>query len=71
MTIWLFGILYAFAIKKIYFSEIKEGNPKYFTKTIQLIGLMVMIISWPSFNALMASHDTSVANIDSNALLAQ
>ena len=71
MTIWLFGILYACAIKKIYFKEIKEGSPRYFTKTIQLIAMMIMIISWPSFNSLMASHDTSVTNIASGALLAQ
>lgn len=72
MTIWLFGLLYVCMIKRIKFHEVKDSNnAKYFTKTIQLIGFIVIIISWPSFNSLMTVNDTSVQNISSNAILSQ
>lgn len=72
MTIWMFGILYAIGIKKFYFLEAKNAeNARYFTKTFQLIGIVVMVITWPSFNQLMAAHDTAVSNISSTAILQQ
>lgn len=72
MTIWMFGLLYAIAIKKFYFLEAKNTeNARYFTKTFQLIGIVIMIITWPSFNQLMAAHDTAVWNISASAILQQ
>ena len=72
MTVWLFGLIYVCLVKKIRFPDLKDQeSSKYFTKTIQLIGIMVIIISWPSFNSLTTVHDTSVTNIDANALLSQ
>jgi hypothetical protein len=38
---------------------------------MQLISLVIIIITWPSINSLMATLDTTVDKISSNALLQQ
>lgn len=70
ITIWLFAYIYAAAIKKMKYPDFREtNNVKYFTMTLQLIGLVVVIITWPSFNSLMATLDSSVKNLKTTALL--
>lgn len=44
---------------------------KYFTKSLQVISLVILILFWPSFNQLTAGLDLTVANLDSGALLQQ
>ena len=70
ITIWLFAYIYAAGIKKMKYPDFKEtNNTRYFTMTLQLIGLVVVIITWPSFNSLMATLDSSVENLQPTALL--
>lgn len=72
MTVWLFGLTFAACIRKVRYPELKETNSsKYFTKTLQLISLVIVVITWPTLNQLMATLDSTVANLDSNALLQQ
>jgi hypothetical protein len=61
MTIWLFGLIFGTCIKKIKYDRYKDPNTsKYFTKTLQVISLIIVIIIWPSFNQLIGQLDGDV-----------
>jgi len=72
INIWLFGLIFAACIRKLRYEDFRETNSsKYFTKTLQVISLVIVIITWPSINQLMASLDLLVTNLESTALLQQ
>lgn len=72
MTIWLFGLVYAAGIKKMKYPDLQEVNKaRYFTMTLQMICLVIVIITWPAFNSLMATLDIAIPNLYSTALLVE
>lgn len=72
MTVWLFGMTFAAGIKRMRYVDLQYTySMKYFTKSLQVIALIILILFWPSFNQLTAGLDLTVANLDSGALLQQ
>lgn len=72
MNVWMFGLVFACCIRRFRYPDIREtNNAKYFTKTLQLISLVILIITWPSFNLLASTLDLTVPNLDAGSLLSQ
>ena len=72
ITIWLFAYIFAACIKKMKYPDLNEQtNTRYFTQSLQLISLVIIVICWPAFNSLMSNLDLTVENLNANALLVE
>ena len=61
ITIWLFAYIFAVCIKKMKYPDLNEQtNTRYFTQSLQLISLVIIVICWPAFNSLMSNLDLTV-----------
>jgi F0F1-type ATP synthase assembly protein I len=72
-TVWLFGFVFAGCVKRMRFPGIgrEATSSKYFTKTLQVVALIIVVILWPTLNQLMAALDTSAPFLLSTATLSQ
>lgn len=69
MTIFLFASAFAFCIKLFSFPYQKHApDNNYFNGTLKLIGVILMVFSWPGFNTMGSLFDTSNVSSTANIL---